>query len=58
MLPGGDSGFDLCRRICDMQEFSSALVIFLTARASETAPHPAQAPEVTPALPAVPTVDA
>jgi DNA-binding response OmpR family regulator len=35
MLPGGDSGFDLCRRICDMQEFSSALVIFLTARASE-----------------------
>jgi len=30
----------------------------LTARASEKAPQPAQAPEVTPALPAVPTVDA
>lgn len=30
----------------------------LTARASEAAPQPAQAPEVTPALPAVPTVDA
>ncbi len=35
MLPGGDTGFDLCRRIRHMPEFSSTPLIFLTARASE-----------------------
>jgi two-component system phosphate regulon response regulator PhoB len=35
MLPGGETGFDLCRRIRRLDELSSTPVIFLTARTAE-----------------------